>query len=502
MSIHTRSIRQRWLIKGTLTLTTPTHLSNGDKAPGVDLPLVMDGYEPERPLLTGASLTGALRNYVNEYLKNYEYRKDERSGKEWWLEKVDKSPTEKLFGAARRDEDGDQSPLIVYDALGTSPTYAIELRDGVRIDPKTRTAYVDEKGSGGKFDLELLAAGTTFDIGFELIITKDNEPYLDEIRQTLAQALYGLQEGQIRLGGRKQRGYGECKVANWQVRQYDLTQKADLEAWLSDGRSWAKPDPKWQRGDDIRPLLGASVSESRLPDSFTIDATLTIDGSLLIRAGFEAENAPDVAHLESYRDGELVPVLSGTSLAGVMRAQALRIARTVSQQEETAENFIRELFGYMPDHKEDDSPKKASRVLVKETAVTNTKKLVQSRVAIDRFTGGALESALFAEQPVFGGQTTLSIVVRPPLKTNETQWQAEKGVLLLVLKDLWTGFLAVGGASSVGRGRLQGISAKIHTNKQKWTLTQAGSSLHIDGDPTVLQSYVDTFVNKMLGGVE
>lgn len=91
MSRQTRNIRQRWLITGRLELVTPTHLSNGDAAFDVDMPLLLDPLEG-RPLLTGASLAGALRNYVNEYLNNYVQKKDERSEQVLWLEKVDKHP--------------------------------------------------------------------------------------------------------------------------------------------------------------------------------------------------------------------------------------------------------------------------------------------------------------------------------------------------------------------------------------------------------------------------
>ena len=52
----------------------------------------------------------------------------------------------------RGDDEGEQSPLIIEDALGKATEY--ELRDGVKIDAKTRTAE-DEK----KFDMRLLAAG-------------------------------------------------------------------------------------------------------------------------------------------------------------------------------------------------------------------------------------------------------------------------------------------------------------------------------------------------------
>ena len=119
---QTRNIQQRWYVQGTLELLTPTHLSNGDDDPVVDLPIVTDPLEG-RALRTGASLAGALRSYLNDF---------------GFAAAESLSPAIILFGAERRDNSGAQSSLIVEDALGPQPR--IELRDGVAIDPATRTA--------------------------------------------------------------------------------------------------------------------------------------------------------------------------------------------------------------------------------------------------------------------------------------------------------------------------------------------------------------------------
>ena len=55
---------------------------------------------------------------------------------------------------------------------------------------------------------------------------------------------------------------------------------------------------------------------------------------------------------------------------------------------------------------------------------------------------------------------------------------AEIGLLLLLLKDLWTGDLTVGSESSVGRGRLQGISATLkRSGKTLGTINATGERL-------------------------
>lgn len=87
------------------------------------------------------------------------------------------------------------------------------------------------------------------------------------------------------------------------------------------------------------------------------------------------------------------------------------------------------------------------RDIVDESIIKETNDLIQTRIAIDRFTGGALHSALFQEQPIFASDQT-EIALKLELRQPEKH---EIGLLLLLLKDLWTGDLPVGSTSSIGR---------------------------------------------------
>jgi CRISPR/Cas system CSM-associated protein Csm3 (group 7 of RAMP superfamily) len=63
---HHRQIVKRIIVYGKLILETPTCLGSGDAESPTDMPVLRDSVS-DHALLTGASLAGALRNYLWEY---------------------------------------------------------------------------------------------------------------------------------------------------------------------------------------------------------------------------------------------------------------------------------------------------------------------------------------------------------------------------------------------------------------------------------------------------
>ncbi|WP_373529419.1 RAMP superfamily CRISPR-associated protein [Nostoc sp.] len=454
-----RHITERIIVKGTLVLDTPTCLGSGDAEGDTDLVILRDSLE-DKALLMGSSIAGALRNYLRDYEYGYN------------TEKISV-----LFGGQRSEEEGEQSPLIINDAISNTIPH-VELRDGVKINSITRTAE-----DGQKYDLELLEAGTEFNICFELLIENNREQLIRE----LVIVLQGLESGKISIGMKKQRGFGRCHVEEWQVWKFDLHKSDERLDWLN--------FEHWKLGlfsshsihKSIEKALDLFLDEKEDKcDRLTIEATFTLASSLLIRSGQASSNkAPDVVHLKSRRDGELQPVLSGTSLAGVLRHRAEQIVNTLHKNT----TIIDEIFGV--DFSKDKTKKaKASRLIVHESVIKESNDLVQNRIAIDRFTGGALHGALFNEQPVFRSDKTelkLELELRQPKPY-------EIGLLLLLIKDLWTGDLPVGGTSGIGRGRLQGKEAKITLASENkiWKITQISEDeLLIIDNSEDLEKFVD-----------
>ncbi|MFO0212935.1 MAG: RAMP superfamily CRISPR-associated protein, partial [Pseudanabaena sp.] len=114
---------------------------------------------------------------------------------------------------------------------------------------------------------------------------------------------------------------------------------------------------------------------------------------MLIRsAEYSEHKRPDAVHLKSHRPNKQkpqeynpLPIISGTSLAGVLRHRAVRIINTLEKDLQ----IVDDIFGTdISDNGNKEA--KASRLIVHESEIKESSELVQSRIAIDRFTGGAM----------------------------------------------------------------------------------------------------------------
>lgn len=425
-----RTLRARWVVSGTLRLETAMHLG-GEATERVDMPVLRDPRDGG-PLLPGSTLTGALRNALADWLMGYGTLEPEA--------------VSDLFGGGRADDDGVQSPLIVFDSLGSLPEgYGIEIRDGVAISADSGTAE-DHK----KYDYEVLPAGTTFPVRVDLLVPDDGNE--KDLAEALATSLDALSHGETAFGARRSRGLGRVS-ATWTARRFDLTSSEGWVAWVQTDHE--APIPTDSGGAPALDALRAAAPDhltslSLLNDArrrVVIDLHLSVVGGVLVRSPGTSPDAPDVSHLTSGGD----PILPGTSLGGVLRSQAGRIAQLIRRRQGDGDRWIGRLFG--PRFEGQRPPPGfelfASRLRVGEAVIEGGRSRKHTRVAIDRFTQGVIPTALFDEQVHSGGDVQVQLELRDARP-------GELGLVLLVLKDLLSGELAVGGASAVGRGVVQG----------------------------------------------
>jgi hypothetical protein len=113
-------------------------------------------------------------------------------------------------------------------------------------------------------------------------------------------------------------------------------------------------------------------------------------------------------------------------------------------------DVVDKLFGPQLGNGVLDQDAQASRLRVFESTITDGERIRQTRIRADRATQGVVKGALFDEEPEIGGRVTVRLELRDP--------QVGETGLLLLLKDLLSGDLPVGGTASVGRGVLRGTA--------------------------------------------
>ena len=442
--------------RGKWKLCSAAHFG-GDETGIADMSLLKDA--DEKPFIPGASIAGAARSFLaRQHLPGEKYRDGLSS---------EPPRLKRLFGGA--DQKDTMSALIVADAH-TCKSAKTSIRDGVRIDIKSGSAA--EKA---KFDVEVVERETEFELRLECVIRHKD----DGLEKWFLALLHGFQQGDIRLGARTRRGYGRGKVASWEIRDLQMKCPADVMAWLR-GEVWSRPK------SCLQPI--SLPSDQR--QYFRIEAEFELRSSLLIRSSPSDPNDPDMVHLHSAGK----PVVPGTSFAGAFRHRAALIAATIGW----SENAVSEMFGPVHEQESNETQRDlwASRVWTEEKQVKNVKSRWQDRVAIDRFTGGSLQNALFNEKPIFPIRLKDLEKSKPHFRlvlTLEDPEDAEIGLLLLTLRDFWHGHAALGGETSNGRGTLQGFKADLKLKRCTSSDAEVWAFSHCNDDMTLVKGDASFF---------
>lgn len=483
------------IITGKLLTRSALHIGAGKGESGFDALLQRTAAGDLK--ISGAALGGALRAIATRLAPRLDL------GGRKICKALQRKPDETLvcgcavchlFGelypqeADNEKEGGRASRLWVYDATlkTTADTW---IRDGVGINRATGAAA--RQGSV-KFDLEVLPAEAVFDLRLELKDASEEDELL------LAAALAEWQAGRGTVGGRVSRGLGAFSLEDLAFQERDLNEPKALMAFLHGTAPNAGLLPAQKEGKDwlTASLVTARTRIQPAPDNihvarswvelrFTLQATgplLVNDPTTAGRAGFD--------HAPLIENGR--PVLPGSSLRGVLRSHAERIARTLAtERAANGDEFLTTCPACSPvarpRGKEDltleccdallvklekagardsadevatdelclacqlfGSPRLGSRLIVEDAALKERTKpvyKVQDFLAIDRFTGGGKDGAKFDAAALWRPAFTARIRLENP-------WDWELGWLALVLRDLAEGWLTVGFGAAKGFGQV------------------------------------------------
>ena len=401
-----------------LTLKSPLTIGSGENEK-TDSDVIVDSSG--RPFIPATSLVGVIRNYV--------YKKYGRAAANQIFGFIPATAEEnKQAKENNQDYIERKSQIIVYDAIlnaADEKSYFITSRDMVKLENKVAV-------DGAKFDMEAIEPGVGFTAYIELL-TNDGccDMYVKE-------ALAAMNAGIVRLGSKTTRGYGEVGL---EVKELKFE---DVDSWLEFDMM---DDGKWESASIVN-LAGQPT------EGCEIKVGLRQKGGLSIReyttqTSTEGKTMPDYItmglHPGNDGNGERIPVIPGTSWAGAFRERYKEFSDGAA---------TKELFGIVEQEsklkangkKEVKTVAKKSRITFSESKLSGGTYELVTRNAVDRFTGGTQNGALYSEKAYFDGETELKITfMEKPDDSVLTRISA-------CLADLHNGFMAVGGLTSVGRG--------------------------------------------------
>lgn len=504
------------VITGTLEARTAVHVGSGEGNELADSLLRRD--TDGNVLIPGTAIAGALRSMLTRLAPRLGHapcvallspeKRDARK------QKGCDCAVCRLFGDVEPSDEGvgeevkstsAASHLLVFNAYRSGENEAQTfVRDGVGID---RASGTSARATGAKFALEMLPARALFELRMELREPESaSDAEIKADQQLLAIALAEWKERRAHLGGDVARGLGAFELKELHYKECDFDDPDWLMAFLRESRPWEEAQEKqgWLQNqlngvtqdgivawEDL-PAHAATLPVTRgwVEWSFTLRANgpfLTHDTIASGTSGFD--HAPLLEMLSNWNK----PVLPGSSLRGVLRSHAERIARTLTthhalEQDDAQVYFLSRCPACDPLRvgKADTALESCDSLLRHKAKVSENKEIVPAQLclacrlfgstrlgsrlivedapyanadgekptykmldflAIDRFTGGDAEGfkfdALALWRPTFQVRLFLD---------NPEEW--EMGWLTLVLRDLAEGWLRVGFGAAKGFGHV------------------------------------------------
>lgn len=443
----------RHIARIVIETKSPLNIGSGNKTIKTDSSVLKDvnGF----PFIPGTTLAGLIRH------------------------SLDVNTPESLMGYVK-GSDGVGSLLIVSEAKMLNSKGKV--MDGILfpddIDETTKRfvelpirqhAKIGHHGAtvkGGKFDEEVVLKGTRFCFELELPSDKSDNSLLHDVIDVIRLSSF-------RIGSGSRSGFGNIKIISCKCKTIDLSDKED-RAWYLEKSSFLSED--WDGAEyDTTPIKDANWIEYRLelqPSDF-----------ILFGSGLGNENA-DITYIrESYlfwEDNKAVVKKSDNVLvvpaSSVKGAVSHRVAFYYNQKKGifADQHTPEEQLLYVGDNNEavktlfgsegrNGGEKQRGNVLISDVIqdLINPSPKVLNHVAIDRFTGGAIDGALFDEETLLANNEhiTLTFMVKKTALIDADICYAFESAL----KDICCSQLPLGGGVNRGNGCFIGKILKNNT---------------------------------------
>ena len=459
-----RPLSSRIIFTGTLETTAPLHVGGTEAGWDIDMPLAVNGAGEY--YIPGTSLAGVLRA--------------------WFRRAFGIEATEALFGPETETMHSDEgksaeaSRVHVEDAVIKSKNVVPEVRDGVGIDRFSGAA-----AERIKYTRQVLPEGTRMTFRLEAELPPDKA---EEHKARLALMIDALANGRIAVGAAKTRGLGRLKLVDAKVVEQELSSREGILAFL-------------KNGDTGKPFKLSDFHTDGIMVNDTAPLTIRVKWRPVLPIMVKADAAGIVVDMlplfTGRNDGKLARVIPGSSIKGALRSMAERIMRTVLDKDlkkpadsrsgflkQLEVSLVEELFGTLGKSADKGEDKDATwlpgsgalaladchcndhaikprdwRALLNAEQARDTERhglRHATRVAIDRWTGGAAEHALYSLLEPHEGEWEELVLEIDPLRLppKDPRRAAALALLMLTLRELAQERISLGFGTNRGLGAI------------------------------------------------
>ncbi|NPA60377.1 MAG: CRISPR-associated protein [Epsilonproteobacteria bacterium] len=418
----------RFVAQIVLEATTPLKTASGKSDFFVDAPVLKDWNG--LPMILGTSIAGVLRKSFEEEKANEIFGKDNGS---------------RLLVSNAHLLDENQK---LYHSLGLPNSEFLDKYNNLPIREHTAITHKGIAKKHSKFDEEVVFAGSRFKFELEFLGDKEED---EEIWQKI---LALLNSPLFRLGGGSTKGFGEMRVVSclessyiigkdYQDKPSDLNISVGEEKKLSNNSSKQVCIYKINIKPDSFFSFGAGFGDDEVDDIFVTEEIVKWKDN---KGEFSQKQillpASSLKGALSHRVAFYYNKLKGNFIETI----------TEAVEEYIGENnpAVATIFGASKSHKHEGKGKALFSDVFQEFKEDEVK--IFDHVKIDRFTGGAIESALYNEKVVDQRDSwNIEIILAKEIDDDDIRKAFEK-----TLDDLCEGLLPLGGKVNRGHGIFEG----------------------------------------------
>lgn len=447
--------RYHFLARIVIEASTPLNIGSGNKGIKTDALVLRDVNG--LPFIPGTTIAGLLRHSLTSEAEKNKLMGSQEGGSSLIVTEA------KMLNADGAVLDGIvDSKVLESDFL--KHYQQLPIRQHVKI------GYRGATEKGGKFDEEIILKGTRFCFEMEMLSDTDDDSAFKQLIRVINSETF-------RIGSGSRSGFGEVKIVSCKYHVTDMQDANERKLYLEKSSSLHE---EWEGFADL-PL--ETLGKTCPTEWVQYQLILKPVDFILFGSGFGNKNADMTFVQECYVDWEANPeerivkqdkvlLIPASSVKGALshrvafyynqKTEAVILAdgtlkngRSVNDVVGKNNDAVKAIFG-SEGNKVDGkiTDKRRGNILISDILqekVPHTKGKILNHVSIDRFTGGAIDGALFSEEPLYADNETITLKIQVHQQAFDKEGKVQAS-LEDALKDLCQGMLPLGGGVNRGNG--------------------------------------------------